>query len=58
MEKIIAKLKEPSTWRGLVIFIGWLGYSVTAEDMQTVAFSIGTIVLAVYAGINILRKEK
>lgn len=54
LENILKRLKEPSTWRGLVGILALLGIAVTPELQDAiVASAIGVISI-----IEILRKEK
>ena len=48
------RLKEPSTWKGLAILAGLLGWSVSPE----LAEAIGATVVGVIGIIEVVRKEK
>ena len=50
---LVAKLKEPSTWRGVSLLLGAIGIAVTPENMQV----IGTAVSAIIGAIEVFRKE-
>lgn len=50
---ILARLKEPSTWRGLSILVGALGVSVSPERIN----DIGIGVMAAIGIIESLRNE-
>lgn len=54
MSYIIARLLEPSTWRGLVSLATLFGLKVAPEQ----ADAIMTAGVSVYSAINIFRKEK
>lgn len=49
---LMARLKEPSTWKGLAILAGVAGWNI-APEMLT---QIGTIVGAVIGAIEVGRK--
>ena len=49
-----ARLKEPSTWKGLALLAGILGWNVDPELLP----QIGAVVVAVIGLIEVIRKEK
>lgn len=51
---IIARLREPSTWRGFSVLLGALGVGVAPQAIT----EIGTAVAATIAAIEIIRAEK
>ena len=54
MNKLIEKLKEPSTYRGLAIIGGVIGITLTPQAWDT----IGAAIAAIIGVIEIFRKEK
>jgi hypothetical protein len=54
MEYALARLKEPSTWRGLALFAGGFGVQVAPDLIP----AIGAAVAAVIGLVEVLRKEK
>ena len=53
-EWFLARLKEPSTWRGISLFLAATGVSVAPEFV----YQIGTAVMAVIGAIEMARKEE
>lgn len=51
---ILARVREPSTWRGLSVLIGAMGVGIAPQAI----IEIGTAVAATIAAIEIFRKEK
>lgn len=51
---IIARLKEPSTWRGLNVLAGAVGLVISPEQWQ----SISVAVLGLLGVIEVFRAEK
>lgn len=54
MEWIIERLKEASTWRGIVTLLGAIGISISPELVN----QIGLVVVAIIGAIEVWRKEK
>jgi hypothetical protein len=54
MKPLLAKLKEPSTFRGLAILGGVLGVALEPSKWD----AIGTAVAAIIGVIEVFRKEK
>jgi hypothetical protein len=54
MKTLLAKLKEPSTFRGLAILGGVLGVALEPSKWD----AIGTAVAAIIGIIEVFRKEK
>jgi hypothetical protein len=54
MEWIIERLKEASTWRGLVALLGAIGISISPDLIE----QIGLVVVALIGAIEVYRKEK
>jgi len=54
MKPLLAKLKEPSTFRGLAILGGVLGVALEPSKWD----AIGTAVAAIIGLIEVFRKEK
>jgi hypothetical protein len=54
MNNILARLKEPSTFRGLAILAGLGGIAIDPAQVNAIA----TAVAAVIALIEVFRKEK
>lgn len=54
MNWIINRLKEPSSWRGLIVLAGILGYSMSPELQEQIIVA-GTALLGL---VEVLRKEK
>ncbi len=52
--KVLERLKEPSTLRGLIMLVGAAGFKVSPVIAPQLAVTCGGI----YALINIFRKEK
>ena len=50
---IIARLKEPSTWRGLTMLAGLVGFTLSPEQWQ----AISTAVLALLGAVEVFRPE-
>lgn len=53
MNFILARLKEPSTWRGVALFAGGWGVHIAPDLIP----AIGTAVAAFIGVVEILRKE-
>lgn len=53
MQYLFARLREPSTWRGLSILLGALGVGVAPEAINQIGVAVG----AVIASIEIIRAE-
>lgn len=54
MQYILARLLEPSTWRGLVALLTVFGVRLAPDQ----ADAILTAGVSIYAAINVFRKEK
>lgn len=54
MKYILARLMEPSTWRGIISLLTVFGVRI-APDQADAIFTAG---VSVYSAINIFRKEK
>jgi hypothetical protein len=54
MKYIIARLFEPSTWRGLVSLATLFGLKITPDQADAVL----TAGVSIYSAINIFRREK
>lgn len=54
MNWIIKRLKEPSSWRGLIVLAGICGYS-TSPELQDSIIVAGTALLA---AVEVSRSEK
>jgi hypothetical protein len=54
MKYIIARLIEPSTWRGLVSLATLFGLKIAPDQADAVL----TAGVSLYSAINILRREK
>lgn len=54
MDYVLARIKEPSTWRGLIAVLGLVGVNI-APEIQAQIISTG---VALYGIIQIFRKEK
>jgi len=54
LKNIIDKMKEPSTWRGLIAIACLAGYQVSPEQAELI-IEVG---VGLYGAINIFRKEK
>jgi hypothetical protein len=52
-EYVFARLKEPSTWRGLSILLGVIGVYADPAAIQQVGVAVGATISA----IEIFRKE-
>jgi len=52
MEYVFARLKEPSTWRGLALIVGGFGIHI-APDLVP---AIGTAVASVIGLIEVIRR--
>ena len=50
---IVARLKEPSTWRGLTVLAGLVGFTLSPEQWQ----AISTAVLALLGAVEVFRPE-
>ena len=53
MNTILARLKEPSTFRGLAILAGLFGYAIDPAQVNAIAAAVA----AVIALIEVFRKE-
>ena len=53
MNNILARLKEPSTFRGLAILAGLFGYAIDPAQVNAIAAAVA----AVIALIEVFRKE-
>lgn len=53
MDWILARLKEPSTWKGLAALLGSIGIAVSPD----LILQIGSAAIAVIGIIEMLRKE-
>lgn len=53
LKNIIDKMKEPSTWRGLIAIACLAGYQVSPEQAELI-IEVG---VGLYGAINIFRKE-
>jgi hypothetical protein len=51
---VLARLREPSTWRGLAVMFGAMGVGIAPEAI----LEIGAAVASTIAAIEIIRKEK
>lgn len=47
------RIKEPSTWRGLTIVAGLVGWTISPEQ----ATAIGTVAASVLATIELFKKD-
>lgn len=54
MNYIIARLFEPSTWRGLVALLTVFGVRLAPDQAEAIL----TAGVSIYAAINVFRKEK
>jgi hypothetical protein len=54
MKYILARLMEPSTWRGLISLATVLGLRLNPDQAEAIL----TAGVSVYSAINILRKER
>ena len=54
MNWLLSRLKEPSSWRGLVVIAGIVGYKLD-PNLQD---SIITAGVAIFALIEVIRKEQ
>jgi hypothetical protein len=50
---IFERLQEPSTWRGLALFLGAVGVHLQPELVP----AIGTAVTAAIGAVEVIRKE-
>lgn len=53
MKYIFERLQEPSTWRGLALFLGAVGVHLQPELVP----AIGTAVTAAIGAVEVIRKE-
>jgi hypothetical protein len=53
MKWIIERLKEVSTWRGLIVLLGLVGVSLSPEQAQAIV-AAGLSIIAV---VEVFRKE-
>ena len=51
--EIADRLKEPSTWRGIIVLLGLAGVTISPENMEAIMISVGSI----YGLIQIFRRE-
>ena len=54
LQYIVERMKEPSTWRGLIAIACLAGYQVSPEQAELI-IEVG---VGLYGAINIFRKEK
>lgn len=54
IKKILAKLKETSTWKGLIFLLTALGVSLSSEQQEAI-ISTGVAIVGI---IDVFRKEK
>jgi len=54
LKDFVERMKEPSTWRGLIALATLAGYSISPEQGELI-ISTG---VGLYSIINIFRKEK
>jgi hypothetical protein len=54
MKYIIARIFEPSTWRGVVALLTVFGVRLAPDQAEAIL----TAGVSVYAAINVFRKEK
>lgn len=54
LQYIVERMKEPSTWRGLIAIATLAGYAISPEQVELI-ISTG---VGLYGCINIFRKEK
>jgi hypothetical protein len=54
MQYIIARLLEPSTWRGIISLLTLAGLKIAPDQADAVL----TAGVSVYSAINIFRKEQ
>lgn len=54
MNKILAQLKQPSTWRGAAILAGVAGVAIAPAQVD----AIGAAIAAVIGLIEVFRNEK
>lgn len=52
--KLKDRMSEFSTWEGLTVLAGLLGYAVTAAEVNT----LGAAAMALYSVIKMFKKEK
>jgi hypothetical protein len=52
MEYVIARLREPSTWRGLALLVGAFGVQLHPDAIP----AIGSAVASVIAAIEVFRR--
>lgn len=50
---ILSRLKEPSTWKGVAVLVGVMGWNLDPELLP----QIGVTVAAVIGLIEVIRKE-
>ena len=53
MTYILARLKEPSTWRGMAVIFGAVGVHVAPDLLP----SIGVAVTGVIGAVEVIRRE-
>lgn len=53
MNYLLDRLKEPSTWRGIALFLAAVGVKLQPDLLP----AIGTAVTAVLGAIEVIRKE-
>lgn len=54
VENLLERLKETSTWRGLVVIASLIGWTISPED-QEIIISAG---VGLIAAIEVIRREK
>lgn len=54
MDYIVARMREPSTWRGLALLIGAFGVQLHPDAMP----AVGTAVASIIAAVEVFRKER
>jgi len=54
MEWILRRLKEPSSWRGIIVLVGICGYTISPELEEQIIL-VGTGLLGL---VEIVRREK
>lgn len=54
MNNILARLKEPSTYRGLAILAGLCGYAADPAQVNAIAAAVAALI----ALVEVFRKEK
>ena len=54
MKYILARLMEPSTWRGIISLLTVFGVKIAPDQAEAIL----TAGVSIYSAINIFRKEK